>query len=117
MGGSIYDLVPELVPLRVLWLTLRGLLACSPALRQPFVQTLSRDAFTIVFWPDRQAIRLRRREAAPTSTAKRSIWSRLRWMLSQMLATRGNNGAVPGTQEMPSTSSYPEPQNGRNKKA
>jgi len=35
--------------LRVLWLTLRGLLACSPALRQPFVQTLSRDAFTIVF--------------------------------------------------------------------
>src|SRR5882672_3432623 len=101
----------------VLWLTLRALRACSPALRAQFVQTLSRGVYTVVFWPDRLAIPLRRREAARTSTAKRSIWSRLRWTLLQMLATRGNNGAARGTQEMPSTSNYPEPQNGRNKKA
>src|SRR6266481_501306 len=97
--------------LQMIWFLLRVVRASFPASRARFVQTLSNDAFTIVFWPDRLDIPSPHPDIALTSTGWRLTWWFRQWKRWRMWATPGNNGVVVGTEQTPSTSSYQEPVN------
>src|SRR5260370_42126674 len=60
---------------RLLWLTLRLLRACSPALRRPGVVTLSKRDCTVVFWPAKANTLSHRLERPATSSDMPSISS------------------------------------------
>src|SRR5258707_10578605 len=84
--------------LRVLWLTLRALRACSRESLPHCVHTLSKDDFTVVIWPTRdERILLRLRATARTNTVKLSTLLSPLWRLLRMSVTRGNSGVADGT--------------------
>src|SRR5713226_1501423 len=100
--------------LRVLWLTLRALRACSRESLPHCVHTLSKDDFTVVIWPTRdERILLRLRATARTNTVKLSTLLSPLWKLWQTWVIRGNNGAEGGTARTQSTSSCQEPPSAR----
>ncbi len=94
--------------LQPLWLMLRVARACNPALRRPFVLTLSSEDFTIVFWPAKPAIPWHLRASRHMSMVKLSTWWSHRWRLLRMLVQLGWTGVVIGDRETPSTSNSPE---------
>src|SRR5882672_2807439 len=102
--------------LRVTWWTLRGVRACNHELRAQSVATLSNGAYTIVFWPGRQAILSLPPDKVRMSTAWLLTWWFPRWKRWRTLVTRGASGAADGTPAMPSTSNYQAPPNGRERK-
>src|SRR5258708_6422978 len=102
--------------MRVTWLTLQGVRACNPELRQPSVVTLSNGAYTIVFWPARRATPWYRQVRAHTNTVWLSTWLLRQWKHWPTWARRGRVGAAAGTDPMPSTSNFPERHNGHGSK-
>src|SRR6267143_2850310 len=94
--------------LQMTWFLLRAVRGSFPASQVRCVQTLSKDACTIVFWPVKQASPLRPQATVRMSTVSLSTWWYHLWKHSRMWDTPGNSGAEDGTTQMPSTSNSQE---------
>src|SRR5258708_7406742 len=98
--------------LQMTWWMLRAVRASFHASQVQCVQTLSKDDFTIVFWPGKPGTPSLLQVKARTSTGWLSTWWSLRWKPWPMWARYGKAGAVDGIPAMPSTSNSPEQVNG-----